>query len=408
LPLRKVVFWIHLACGLSVGVVVFMMSVTGVLLAYEKQMEEWSDRRYWAAPAVPGERAPISELVSAARTHDPEAELTAVTLYSAADAPAAVARRGQPMIYLDPSTAAVRGEATTAMRSFFGVVMGWHRWFNVTGEGRAGARAVTGWSNLVFLFLVASGLYLWFPRKWRWQHLKQGLFFNASARGKARDFNWHHVLGFWMAVPLALVVASATVISFPWASDFAYRVVGDEPTRRRAPAPAPPAPPAATPGLRAALALATPARLETSELEESGTVPFDVRALDAIVAPAMARVADWRTVTLPIPAEAGDPVAVRIDRGWGGQPQHRHTVTYDAATGRETAYSGFQDQSKGARLRSYLRFAHTGEYHGVLGQTIAGIASLAGVFLVWTGFALAWRRLGASLLRRLGGARPQA
>jgi uncharacterized iron-regulated membrane protein len=83
-------------------------------------------------------------------------------------------------------------------------------------------------------------------------------------------------------------------------------------------------------------------------------------------------------------------------------------VTYDAATGRETAYSGFQDQSKGARLRSYLRFAHTGEYHGVLGQTIAGIASLAGVFLVWTGFALAWRRLGASLLRRLGGARPQA
>ena len=51
------------------------------------------------------------------------------------------------------------------------------------------------------------------------------LVFDRRAKGKARDFNWHHVFGFWMAIPLALVVGSATVISFPWASDLAYRAI---------------------------------------------------------------------------------------------------------------------------------------------------------------------------------------
>jgi uncharacterized iron-regulated membrane protein len=42
-----------------------------------------------------------------------------------------------------------------------------------------------------------------------------------------------------------------------------------------------------------------------------------------------------------------------------------------------------------------LRFAHTGEYWGLPGQTIAGLASAVACVLVWTGLALAWRRFVA-------------
>jgi uncharacterized iron-regulated membrane protein len=127
--------------------------------------------------------------------------------------------------------------------------------------------------------------------------------------------------------------------------------------------------------------------------------PFDVGSLDALLEPAMARIDDWRTMVFTLPDETGESVQVRIDQGWGGQPQLRHTLTYDPATGLETGRASFSDQSRGQRLRTYLRFAHTGEYHGVVGQTVAGVVSLAAVFLVWTGFALAWRRLGAPLFR---------
>ena len=46
----------------------------------------------------------------------------------------------------------------------------------------------------------------------------------------------------------------------------------------------------------------------------------------------------------------------------------------------------------GRRLRSILRFAHTGEVLGIVGQTIAGIVSLGAVLLVYTGLALSLRR----------------
>jgi len=36
---RKTIFWLHLACGVSAGVVVLMMSVTGVVLTYERQAQ---------------------------------------------------------------------------------------------------------------------------------------------------------------------------------------------------------------------------------------------------------------------------------------------------------------------------------------------------------------------------------
>jgi hypothetical protein len=47
------------------------------------------------------------------------------------------------------------------------------------------------------------------------------------------------------------------------------------------------------------------------------------------------------------------------------------------------------------------RIAHTGEGAGVVGQTVAGLASLGDAFLVWTGISLALRRLRAWLSKPL-------
>ena len=49
--------------------------------------------------------------------------------------------------------------------------------------------------------------------------------------------------------------------------------------------------------------------------------------------------------------------------------------------------------SPGQNARRFLRFVHTGEIYGIIGQTIAGLASLASVILVYTGISLAVRRL---------------
>jgi uncharacterized iron-regulated membrane protein len=61
----------------------------------------------------------------------------------------------------------------------------------------------------------------------------------------------------------------------------------------------------------------------------------------------------------------------------------------------------------GRKARVLLRFLHTGEALGLTGQAIAGVASLCGGFLVFTGLALAIRRFVSWLRARYRPARGQ-
>ncbi len=42
---REILSWTHLLCGVIGGVITLVMSVTGLLLTYEKQMTVWADTR---------------------------------------------------------------------------------------------------------------------------------------------------------------------------------------------------------------------------------------------------------------------------------------------------------------------------------------------------------------------------
>jgi uncharacterized iron-regulated membrane protein len=114
--------------------------------------------------------------------------------------------------------------------------------------------------------------------------------------------------------------------------------------------------------------------------------------IGVLAARAERQVQGWRSITLTLPKEADEPVAFAIDRGDGGQPQKRAQLALDPSTGAVSKWEPFPTQTPGRRLRSILRFAHTGEVLGIPGQTLAGLVSLGAAFLVWTGLALTWRR----------------
>jgi uncharacterized iron-regulated membrane protein len=377
---RTILFWMHLACGAAAGVVILLMCVTGVALTYEKQMLEWADRRAWTAPPSPGARQLSPETllaqVAAAR---PGAAPIGVTLRADAAAPATVTLDGNTTLLVDPYTGAVIGAPPSALRTFFRTMTTWHRYLALEGASRATGKAITGAANAIFLFIVLSGLYLWLPRVWKWIQIKNVLWFRGGLAPKARDFNWHNVIGIWSAIPLAIVVAGAMPISYPWASNLVYRIMGDTP-------PAPAAAPAARPAERA------------SEPRES---PVYVTAgLDAAWSAAQQRIPAWRTMTTRFATSAKAPIVVTVDEGYGGQPQKRTTLTLDRASSAIAKSEGFDNLSAGRRARSWLRFAHTGEIYGLTGQTIAGLATAGGAVLVYTGIALAVRRLAAWLARR--------
>ena len=233
--LRKIIFWCHLPVGVIAGVVILIMCVTGVLLSYEKQITSWADTRgYRSAPPASGaQHLPIETLITKARETRGAAP-TSITLKSDPEAPAEIGFGRETTLFANPYTGAILGEGSQRTRSFFRTVTDWHRWLGAKGDNRNVARAITGACNLGFLFLVMSGFYLWWPRNWNLKSLRNVTWFRRGLPSKARDFNWHNVIGFWSAVPLFIVVLSAVVISYTWAGNLVYRIVGETPPAPRA------------------------------------------------------------------------------------------------------------------------------------------------------------------------------
>jgi uncharacterized iron-regulated membrane protein len=424
---RKVLFWCHLSTGVVAGIVVLIMSVTGVLLMYEKQMTAWADRGYRVAPPSSGAaRLPVEVLLGKVR-EERSALPSTFTLRSDPAAPAALGFGRESILYIDPYTGEVLGEGAKGIRSFFRAVTDWHRWLGAQGENRSIARAVTGACNLGFLFLVMSGFYIWWPKQWTWSQLRNVTWFRRGLPGKARDFNWHNVIGFWSAVPLFIVVLSATVISYPWASNLVYRLVGEEPPTQGGQAPGGGGPQLAqrqrpegkqlrkSEGVSGA-AEAQRAKERSSRGGESrprregsgapagllAPPPRDsnLEGFDTLWTRAEQQLSGWLSISLRLPSSANAPLAFTIDQGNGGQPQKRAQLTLNRATGEVVRWEPFSSMTLGRRLRMVLRFAHTGEVVGIIGQTIAGLVSAGASVLVYTGLALSWRRFRAWQARR--------
>jgi uncharacterized iron-regulated membrane protein len=390
---RKIIFWCHLPVGVTAGVVIFIMSVTGVLLTYEKQIIAWADKRSYrvSRPSAESARLPLDTLLAKVREARPEASLSTVTLRADADAPMAVAIGREGTILVNQYTGEVLGEGSKTVRNFFRMITDWHRWLGADGENRAVARAITGACNLGFLFIVVSGFYLWWPRKR--EQVKSVIWFRRGLPGKARDFNWHNVIGVWSFIPLFVVVLSATVISYTWASNLAYRVAGESPPAPRGPAPQ-----------GQASAPSGPQRGGQGRREAS--ISFE--GLDPLLSRAERQVPGWQIISLRLPASADAPAIFTIDQGSGGQPQKRAQLTLDRKSGDVVQWEPFSSYTAGRKLRTFLRFAHTGEVAGIIGQTIAGLVSLGGAVLVYTGLALTWRRFRAWMARRYGRSAPIA
>ena len=365
---RKLLFWLHLILGCLGGLVILTMSFTGVLLTYERQILARVERG--AFPVTPGAlRLPLEGLLTrVAEQRGPLPASATVVVRSDSASPVELNLGKEGSAFIDPYTGLIMGSPDRQWRGFFQKVTAIHRWLAGEGDWRAVGKAITGASTLAFLGLLLSGLYLWLPRKWTWQHLAPITWFRRGLSGKARDFNWHNVIGFWSVVPLFFVIVSILPIAYPWANQLIYQVTGTSMPKTESAAP----PKAAS----------------------------SFSGLDRLWLKAAQQSPGWQSISFRWTAAA--PVAFAIDGGDGGQPQLRGTLTLDRETAELVRWESFSDFNTGRQVRMYSRFLHTGEALGIVGQTIAGVASLGGVVMVWTGLALAWRRFLAWRKRRSG------
>jgi uncharacterized iron-regulated membrane protein len=379
---RKILFWIHLATGCLAGTIVLIMSVTGVLLAYERQITSWADRDYRSTPPAAGAmRLPI-EAMTEKVTAQNGALPSVITLRSDPAAPAEVSFGREHVYLVDVYSGSVLGEGSQSVRSFFQKVENWHRWLGASNGNHAVGRAITGACNFGFLLLLVSGPFLWMPRRWSWQNVMPIALFRGGLSGRAREFNWHNVIGIWCAVPLFIIVLSGVVMSYPWANNLLYRLTGNEPPVQGN------GPPRGAGGPRGA-----------QRARRGEEAPPSLAGLNPLWARAEQQVPGWRSLTLRLPPRGRGPMSFTIDTG-NGRPDQRAQLTLDRRTAEVVRWEPFSSYNASRRLRTWFRFLHTGEAGGIAGQTVAGIATAGAAMLVWTGIFLAIRRLSRWRNRR--------
>jgi uncharacterized iron-regulated membrane protein len=365
---RKVLFWLHLTAGVTTGIIIFIMCVTGVILTFEAQVRDYaeSDVRYVKTPENNSQRLTPTELFAKLSEAKPDAKPTGLTLKADRTASAAFALGREGTLYLNPYTGEILGGDAKGVNNFFRVVTDWHRWLGASGENRAVGKALTGVSNTAFLVLAITGIYIWFPRRRAWRNFKAVMFFRRGLRGKARNFNWHNTIGFWSSLVLIILTVTGMVISYQWASNLVYTLTGSEVPQQQA------APPQNQPNR-----------------ETNPVIPAN---LDELWTRAAQQTEDWEFIALRVPTAAEAPVVFTIREGKELNPFAGSTATFNAQSGEITKWEPYSGGTAGRRLRTWMRFAHTGEAFGIVGQIIAGLATLGGAFLVWTGLSLALRR----------------
>lgn len=376
--MRRVLFWMHLCSGVLIGILVLYFSVTGALLAYERPILRAADQHTYRVDPDRQQttRLSLDALVASTAPALP-GPIEMVTTHQDPRAPVEMQTANRNVYFVDPYSGKIAGPESPRLRNFFFQVTALHRWFGLSNPHHSAAIAVKGATALLFLFLLLSGPILWMPKYLTRTSLAVGIVPHIGKHARARNLNWHKVTGFWLGLPLTLLVLTGVIMAYPWANAQLFRLAGSPLPARNGDG--------ANPRRHSSAGSVLPAHLEQAfALATNG-------------------VQDWQTATLRLPA-SGRGLNFIVDRSDGGHPEKRQQVLIDPAALRVLHQEPFAALSRGQQWRSWVRFVHTGEAGGWWGETLAVLTACGAMILSLTGLALAlnrWQRWRATRFREI-------
>jgi sulfite reductase (NADPH) flavoprotein alpha-component len=355
--LKKSLFQLHWFFGISAGLVLALMGITGAAVSFQDEILRALNPSVLHVEKQIAGVLPPAELVEKIEGASGK---TVSMLWVETDSGNAARviftappgeRRG-PMRYFDPYTAEFMGDVTG--QDFFGLMLQLHR---VLAMGDIG-RQITGACTLILVFFCLSGLYLRWPRQWKnWR-----AWLTLDWRKKGRSFNWdlHSVAGTWCLVFYLLAAMTGLTWSYEWYNKGLTRLLSDSPqnerVRSRGPAPSGPAPTADYAAIWSSVYSAA----------GPGLSSYNVR----------------------MPPVAGQPATVFYLLKNSPHDQARNQLTLDPATGIVSRHDRYSDKSLKAQLLTSVYALHVGSYFGMIGRIMVTIAALAMPLFFITGWLL--------------------
>lgn len=226
---RKLFNDIHLWMGIGAGLILFIVCLTGTIYTFSSEIQEMLEPEKYQAEAPAGTPALATEEIIR-RTEQAVSEGTVASLRIPADEDRSYEvsvrkegeRRGTTYL-VDPYTGEVKGTTQGAGSEFFMVIFRLHRWLLLDTEV---GRPIVGVATLIFVFIILTGLVIWFPQ--RLKAWKQGLKIKFSGGWKRTNHDLHNALGFYSSFLLLIMALTGLQWSFEWYRTGLYDVLGVE------------------------------------------------------------------------------------------------------------------------------------------------------------------------------------
>jgi uncharacterized iron-regulated membrane protein len=221
MQLRKIIGQVHLWLGLSSGVLVCFLGITGCLLAFQKEIDSIRINEQYVLPQQRPMLAPAALKMSAAAVL-PGKQLHSIT-YGGRDRSAVVSSYHRNpnyyyLVYLNPYSGNVL-RVRDMQSDFFRVVLDGHFYLWLPP---AIGKPIVASATLIFLLLLISGIVLWWPKNKAARKQRFSLKWQASWR--RRNYDLHSVLGFYACVVLVLIAVTGLVWGFEWMAKGVYRI----------------------------------------------------------------------------------------------------------------------------------------------------------------------------------------
>ncbi len=218
---KKLIHNLHLWLGLSSGLVVFIVAVTGCIYAFQSEIQDLTQSYRWVEPRSEA-ILPPSTLSALADEALPNKHLHAVLYPEVGRSAQAIYYSFEEnyyyFVYLNPYTGEVL-KVKDEFADFFRLVLDGHFYLWLPPE--IGQPVVASFT-LVFLVMLISGLVLWWPKNKKVR--KQRLTVKWDARWRRKNFDLHSVFGFYVLGFAAIFALTGLIWGFTWFRDGVFKL----------------------------------------------------------------------------------------------------------------------------------------------------------------------------------------
>lgn len=375
--MRKIFRNIHLWLSVPFGILITLICFSGAALVFEKEVMELCHRELYFVKKVEAAPLPMEQLMTkVAATLPDSVSVTGVNISSDPERAYQVtlSKPRRASMYVDQYTGEITGKYERA--PFFNFMFRMHRWLLDSMKQDGGifwGKMIVGTSTLMFVFVLISGVVVWWPRTRK--ALKNSLKIVANKGWRRFSYDLHVAGGMYALVFLLAMALTGLTWSFQWYRTGFYKTFGVE------------VQPSMGHGNAAANATAKGGKRDGKPEGREGRGAHRYSPYT-----------NWQQVYEQLAEANPDYKQISVSDGSAsvavprfGNQRGTDRYKFNPRNGEITETTLYKDLDNSGKIRGWIYSVHVGSWGGMLTRILTFVAALIGASLPLTGYYL-WIR----------------